>query len=49
MFLKTILSILLITLFLFPSQKAQAGELSAKLANFTQWEKLTSVKRLMSW
>jgi hypothetical protein len=44
MFLKTILSIFLIILFLFPTGKAQAGELSEKLADFTKWEKLTSVK-----
>ncbi|TAE59061.1 MAG: hypothetical protein EAZ76_10950 [Nostocales cyanobacterium] len=44
MFLKTIFSIFLIILFLFPISKAQAGELSEKLENFTQWEKLTSVK-----
>ncbi|WP_137668376.1 DUF6816 family protein [Sphaerospermopsis reniformis] len=44
MFLKTILSLCLIILFLFTNAEAKAGELSEKLANFTQWEKLTSVK-----
>lgn len=44
MFLKTILSLCLIILFLFTNAEAKAGELSEKLANFTQWEKLTSVQ-----
>ncbi|NET01264.1 MAG: hypothetical protein F6K61_11970 [Sphaerospermopsis sp. SIO1G1] len=44
MFLKIILSILLILLFIYPTSNVHAGELSEKLANFAQWEKLTSVK-----
>jgi hypothetical protein len=44
MLLKTILSLCLIILLLFTTAEAKAGELAERLANFTQWEKLTSVK-----
>ena len=43
-FIKAIWSFCLITFFLLWSGEAEAGELSERLANFPQWEKLTSVK-----
>ncbi|WP_017652182.1 DUF6816 family protein [Fortiea contorta] len=41
---KAILGFYLIVFFLLGSGDAKAGELSQRLANFPQWEKLTSVK-----
>jgi len=43
-FIKAIWSFCLIAFFLLWSGEAEAGELSERLANFPQWEKLTSVK-----
>ncbi|MEA5599696.1 DUF6816 family protein [Nostoc sp. UHCC 0252] len=43
-FIKAIWSFCLIAFFLLWSGEAEAGELSEQLANFPQWEKLTSVQ-----
>ncbi|MEH1853932.1 MAG: DUF6816 family protein [Nostoc sp.] len=43
-FIKAIWSFCLIAFFLLWSGEAEAGELSERLANFPQWEKLTSVQ-----
>ncbi|MGM3306241.1 DUF6816 family protein [Anabaena sp. WFMT] len=44
MLIKIIFSFFLMLLFLIGNGEAQAGELATRLANFPQWEKLTSVK-----
>lgn len=42
--MKAILSVCLIFLFLLCGKEAAAGELSQRLANFPQWEKITSAR-----
>ncbi|MFM7408553.1 MAG: DUF6816 family protein [Cuspidothrix sp.] len=44
MLIKIIISLCLIFLLLLGNSEAQAGELAEHLANFPQWQKLTSVK-----